>query len=351
MVKMSRNVYYARREELLEPRQKSLFGDHLDTNYISIHVPNEWINGQGSNIVSLFYKTGENIVCPHFWELKAWVGCPFNCIYCYLQGTFRGAERKKPRMKNRELVVKYLERFLAWATNNGLKILLNAGELADSLAVPAYVEEFLNIALPLLNKYTQHKILFLSKGGKHHVKILEKISEDLRHRFIISFSINPQEIVEKFEKGTASTMDRIEAARYAHELGFEVRIRIDPMIPIEGWVLYYEECIRNLLDRVKPTRITLGTLRALKKTERYSQDKSWLKFVSEPSPWGKRIEKNLRIRMYELAIDYLNEYGFKGHIALCKETPDVWNELSKKGLIENPGTPGIWENVKCNCKL
>ncbi|MEB3825602.1 MAG: radical SAM protein [Desulfurococcales archaeon] len=349
--KQQENIYYARSNEAFRIKQKTLVGGVHTYGYVPIRVPSKWVKGNGSCIVALFYKTGENIVCPHFWELKAWTGCPFNCSYCYLQGTFRGAERKTPRMKNEKLITRYLEEFLRWADSNGLITLLNTGEVADSLGVPAYVEKFLEIALPILRKHPRHKVLFLTKGGTHHVKVLEEIPGDMRDRFIVSFSISPHVVVERFEKGTASSSDRIEAARIAQEMGFEVRIRIDPMIPVEGWILYYSELVRELLDKVKPSRITLGTLRALRKTIIYARDRSWAKYVPEPSPWGKRVERQLRIRMYELVIEVLREYGFKGSIALCKETPNVWNTLHSKGLIENPGTPGIWENVMCNCKL
>jgi len=254
-------------------------------------------------------------------------------------------------MKDKSLILKYLKEFLRWADNNGLKVLLNAGEVADSLGVPTYVESFLKIALPILKKHPGHKVLFLTKGGTQHIKVLNKIPDNMKDRFIVSFSVNPQIIVDKFEKGTAPSIDRINAARKVQEMGFEVRIRIDPMIPIEGWVLYYEELVRELLDKVKPSRITLGTLRALVKTRIYAQDKSWLKYVSEESPWGLRIEGKLRARMYELIIEVLREYGFEGDIALCKETPEIWKSLRSKGLIEDPGTPSIWENVMCNCKL
>ncbi len=347
----SKIYYYARINEIREIKQKTLLNNKLSKNYMVIRVPSKWIQGNGSRIVALFYKTGPDIVCPHFWELKAWTGCPFNCSYCYLQGTFRGAERKKPRMKKKSDIVRYLEEFLEWADKNGLVTLLNTGEVADSLGVPGYVEEFLDMALPIFRKHPEHKVLFLTKGGTHHIKVLEKIPSDMRSRFIVSFSINPQVVVDKYEKRTASSSDRIEAARITQEMGFEVRIRIDPMIPIEGWVLYYTELIRELLDKVKPSRITLGTLRALVKTRMYAKDKSWLRYVSEKSPWGLRIESKLRMGMYELVIEMLMEYGFKGDIALCKETLDVWKYLEAKGLIKNPGTPGIWENVMCNCKL
>ena len=347
---MPYKVYYARYNEIRHLAQ-TLLDNAYSQNYVPIRVPNEWVQGNGSRIVSLFYKTGEGIVCPHFWELKAWTGCPFNCNYCYLQGTFRGAKRKMPRMKDESLILKYLEKFLRWADSNGLRVLLNTGEVADSLGVPAYVKRFLEIALPILRKHPEHKILFLTKGGTQHVRVLNRIPDNMKDRFIVSFSVNPQVIVDKFEKGTAPSSDRIDAAKRAQEMGFEVRIRIDPMIPIEGWVLYYEELVRELLDKVKPSRITLGTLRALVKTRIYAQDKSWLKYVSEKSPWGLRIEGKLRVRMYELIIEILREYGFEGDIALCKETPEVWEILHLKGLIEDPGTPSIWENVMCNCKL
>ncbi len=350
--KQIKYVYYARPCEMRYVKQKPLIGEKSLESYIPIQVPSKWVQGNGSRIVALFYKTGEGIVCPHFWELKAWTGCPFNCSYCYLQGTFHGAERRKPRMKDEKHIERYLREFLKWADDNGLVVLLNAGEIADSLGVPAYVKKFLRIALPILNDHPGHKVLFLTKGGTRHIEVLKEIPEDMRDRFIVSFSVNPQVIVEKFEHGTASSDDRIEAAKIAREMGFEVRIRIDPMIPVEGWVLYYTELVEKLLDNVEPERITLGTLRALAKTRKYAQDRSWLRFVSEPSSWGLRVESKLRIRMYELMIEcLLMDYEFKGHIALCKETPNVWETLHLKGLIKKPGTKGVWENVMCNCKL
>ena len=343
--------YYARPNEIYIIKQRTLFDNGSDRRVISIRVPYRWIEGKASSIVSLFYKTGKDIVCPHFWELKAWSGCPFDCSYCYLQGTFHGANRKKPRMKNEKDIMRYLKEFLAWADNKGLITLLNTGEVADSLGVPAYVEHFLELALPILKEHPKHRILFLTKGGTQHIKVLEKIPKEYRNSFIVSFSLNPEVVFERFEKGTAHPRDRIQAAKEAQQMGFEVRIRIDPMIPVEGWILYYCELVREILDNVKPTRITLGTLRALVKTRIYAKDKSWLRYVSEKSPWGLRIEENLRIRMYELAIELLRELGFQGDIALCKETLPVWEALHHKGLIYEPGKPGIWENVMCNCKL
>jgi len=47
----------------------------------------------------------------------------------------------------------------------------------------------------------------------------------------------------------------------------------------------------------------------------------------------------------------LRDKGFNGEVGLCKETPDVWEYLRSEGFVEDPGEPGVWENVICNCKL
>ena len=46
------------------------------------------------SIITRFDRTPEpknvsDVVCPHFLELKWAYGCPFDCSWCYLKGTFR----------------------------------------------------------------------------------------------------------------------------------------------------------------------------------------------------------------------------------------------------------------------
>ena len=349
--------YYARPEEIIKLRQRTLLSYHdgINKRYWVVKVSEKWIpekHKRESTIISLFNKTSGDIVCPHFWEFKPWTGCPFLCSYCYLQGTFRGANKKKPRLKDLDFAARVLEEFFQWIESIGLRTVLNTGEVADSLAVPVYVEAFLEKIIPILSKHREHRILFLTKGGTHHIKVLEKIPEELKTNFIASFSINPPAIAERYEKGAAHPYDRIEAASIAQKMGFEVRIRIDPIMPIEGWIAYYEDLVRRLLNKVNPSRITIGSLRGLQKTINFAPDKSWTIFFrgGEKTGWGWKIEPHLRMRMYELIIESLRSEGYKGPIALCKETYDMWKILKERGLLDNPGTPGIWENVKCNCK-
>ncbi len=340
---LSEFVYFPRKEELLE---SSLL--HYGMLELPLKVPSKWVK---NNFVSLFYKSPKNIVCPHFWVFKPLIGCPYQCSYCFLQGTFFGD--KTPRFKNLEEMAKNLEKFLCWATSIGLKTLLNVGELCDSLAVPSWTAKFLKVCVPILKRFPGNKLLFLTKAGINNIHVLLE-DPSLSEIIVMSHSLNPRLIIERFEKGTAPLDHRLEAAKKLQEAGYEVRLRIDPIIPVKDWPILYSELIDEIFKKfdLKPERITLGSLRGLKKTLFYAKDKDWIKYLNkhERTGWGLKIEKNLRLSLYAQIIQDLRKYGFNGHMALCKETPEIWMKLASENLLSNPGRFGIWENVKCNCK-
>jgi spore photoproduct lyase len=337
-------IFFPREEELLE---SSLL--RYSPLGFPLKVPAKWVK---NSFISLFHKSPQNIVCPHFWVFKPLIGCPYQCSYCFLQGTFFG--NKTPRLKNLEEAAQKLEEFLSWTTSVGLKLLLNVGELCDSLAVPTWTAKFLKISVPILRKFSGNKLLFLTKAGINNIQLLTD-DPSLNEFIIMSYSLNPQPIIERFEKGTASLEHRLEAARRLQEKGYEVRFRIDPIIPVEGWPMLYSELIEVIFKEfdLKPKRITLGSLRGLKKTLVYARDRDWIRYLDkhEKTGWGLKIEKNLRLSLYTKIIQDLHKHGFKGDIALCKETPEIWMALVSQNLLSNPGRPGIWENVKCNCKF
>ena len=64
----------------------------------------------------------------NFLELKWAYGCPFDCAWCYLKGTFRFLETKtKPVFKDRKKVRMHTEAFFITYQ----KEVLNTGEIAD----------------------------------------------------------------------------------------------------------------------------------------------------------------------------------------------------------------------------
>lgn len=310
-------------------------------------VPTRWMK---SRYIVYFSKTPKDIVCPHFFELKWANGCPFGCSYCYLQGTFFG--NKNPRLKDVKGLREELEEFLTWADSKNLKIMLNTGELSDSLAIPEWTGTLLNIISESILKHPQHKFLFVTKGGVKHVKPLLEWEGDNRN-LVISFSLNASLPAKLYEKGTPSPEERMKAAKLVQEAGFELRLRLDPMIPVPGWSEEYSSLVFGIFKRyeLNPSRITLGTLRGLWKTIKYAKDKKWIDYLrgGEKTGWGLKMNSRLRKDMYQHVLKELRAHGFKGDLALCKETLSLWMQMEKLELLSNPGKAPDWEGVRCNC--
>jgi len=285
-------------------------------------------------MIVYFSKTPFDIVCPHFWELRWAFGCPFECAYCYLQGTGRGNKSPKYRPLNR--VMKAIDKAFKDEYFQKHPSIFNSGELSDSLMHPFNMRQIAD----LFETQDRHKLLLLTKSGN-----VEWLSQKPRKQTIASFSINAAEISRKWENKAPLPQQRIEAAKQLAESGYEIRIRIDPIFPVENWQTYYENLVYSILSTLPadPDRITLGTPRGLSKTLIFAKDRSWEKvaFTENPenSGWGKKAPAPLRKEIYTFFFDKLEHLGFdKSKIALCKETRFMWNEL---GLNQ--------AKCRCNC--
>jgi len=283
-------------------------------------------------------KASNDVVCPHFLELKWAYGCPFNCAWCFLKGTLRFLPTKTcPIVKDYKKIESHLNMFFDETVGNGYpNEILNSGEISDSLMYENNGRSFSKFILNIFDTQDKHKVLFLTKS----IWIKNLLKLKVNGSPIISFSLNASRVSKRWEKRAPPIRKRIEAARQLWEVGYKVRIRIDPMVPIQNWNIHY----RNLVDRVfsnfEPERITIGSLRGLQSTINNVIDKSWVKYLSENSNWGKRIDFNTRFSMYFDIINYLKEnFDFK-NIALCKETIRMWNKFR----ID-------YKKMKCNCTL
>jgi len=294
--------------------------------------------GDGS-IIKRFDKTptpckSTDVICPHFLELKWAYGCPFDCAWCYLKGTFRFQPNgTKPVIKDYKKIESHTKRFFKEATTPEI---LNAGEIADSLMWEGSHEPFSKFIIPMFEEQVRHKVLFVTKSDNIR-NLLEIHNHD---QVIISFSLNADEVAKRWENRAPSVERRIEAAQKLNEAGYEVRIRIDPMVPIPGWENYYANLVKQVFNKFTPARITLGSLRGLQSTINGCTDKSWKEYLTERSNWGKKIEFTTRYKMYSTIISQLKQEFNYEEVALCKETLALWAKLSMD-----------YKKIKCNCVL
>jgi ParB/RepB/Spo0J family partition protein len=309
------------------------------------------------NRIRFFAKTPSEIVCPHFWEFIWATGCSFRpaCAWCYLQGTFRGDIT--PRFFEKEELEKQLE---AWFNDvetlschltdrHSDPQILVTGELADSLMGEQYWKQkygvpFSHWIIQSFEKQKKHKVLFLTKSDK----VENLLAINPHKQAIVSFSLNAEQVAKQWEKGayTVSPIrNRIEMAGRLKDAGYEVRVRIDPMVPIMGWETQYKELVEDIFSRFTPERITIGSLRGLESTIRFCMDRTWVNFLSkDPTGWGRKIPDDQRQIMYSTLISYLkNKHDFS-KIGLCKETYEMWRKINI-----DAGTYPYWSECKCNC--
>jgi len=325
------------KKETLKPRLTSLKCKNKQSNSYSYERIFPLKKIKDGSIIKLFDKTPKpenptDVICPHFYELKWANGCNFNCAWCYLNGTYRFLERgKKPYLKNINTTIEHLDEFFKTVTNRNF--LLNSGELADSLLFENDGAPLTKRIIPKFMEQTKHKLLILTKSSQ--VDNLLKI--DAQDYVITSFSLNSFKVADRWEKAP-KVIDRIKAAKKLYDIGYMVRIRIDPMIPVSNWRQEYKELIDTIFSNFKPERITLGSLRGLQSTINNSKDTSWTKYLTETSNWGKKIDAGHRLAMYSNTINYLKKKYNYNRVALCKETIDIWNKLHMDH-----------HNIKCNC--
>ena len=274
----------------------------------------------GNGVIRLFKKTPEDIACGPFWEIRWAYGCPLNCSYCYLRGTTRG--RMKPSYVRIEVTLRCLNEAFQKIKEPQV---FNSGELCDSLMNPLLMAQIVD----LFEEQSKHKIFLLSKFGIRNIGFL---LEKPRKQVICGWSVNAEPVAKRWESVAARTDDRIEAARLVWEEGYDTRIRIDPIFPIEDWKKHYRKLLDDIFSTIWPNRIILGTPRGLWKTIKYAEkagvDMTWTKFFKENTGWGKKLSFESRKDIYSFFYDIIESLGYPlNRVSICKETVDMWQAL------------------------
>ena len=291
------------------------------------------------NVVDVFTMPDTRMMCPHFDRLKlASNGCFYQCDWCYLKLTYRAAFPFMTIRAEYDKIKKYLNKRLSQTES---PIMFNSGEMADSLAMEHLTRagrEFIPWFATTKNGY-----LFMLTKSDNVDDIL-----DLPHNnhTYITWSMNNDEVSRKFEIGAPPFERRLEAAFKVQKSGYPLRIRLDPIIPFNGWQEAYSETIKKIFNKVSPERITLGTLRFEEgfynmRNTFFTTGEELISYVKDMKPMfepkvfpgtkkpktGKySFSDEKRIEMFGYIIDQIRKYS-NCKIALCKESADVWIKL------------------------
>ncbi|MFW9888454.1 MAG: spore photoproduct lyase family protein [Candidatus Thorarchaeota archaeon] len=270
-----------------------------------------------------FPEKPSDVVCPHFLELKWGYGCPYDCAWCFLKGTLRMLpEKTAPKTKSRIKVLRHVKSAIMQSDKPEM---FNTGELCDSLMDErGNGSPFSQWIVKEFEKQSKHKVLFLTKSS-----YVSKLLQTKKHgQAVVSFSLNAYRVSRKWEKAP-TPKSRLKAGQKLADRNWEVRVRIDPIVPITNWRKAYAELIDDLFSNYTPSRITLGTPRGLQSTLNNVKDKSWVTYLdSQNSGWGRKIADDEREAIYRFLLEKLENYISLKNVGLCKETLHMFSVLN-----------------------
>ncbi len=293
---------------------------------------------RGSSFIRQFGGPGEDsqIICFKFWQLVVAGGCPYRCAYCFLQTVpwfrFHPDELYGLVYTNVDDMVAEVKEWL----DDPVPKMMIVGELQDGLVFdPAYKKvngtPLTHLIVPLFAAQSRHRLIFLTKS----TQIQHALELPPTPQVVFSWSVNAEEVAQKWEHGTPLPSERFAAAEKMKKAGWPIRFRLDPMVPYPDWKRGYTEAIKRI-NALSPEMVTIGALRATSyhglrnAAKANGRDESIFDYLTEekdPSGFKYRIPFDTQVEMFRFAIDRL-----KASItpALCKEDKALWRALRMK---------------------
>ena len=184
----------------------------------------------------------------NFYYASSIMNCPFDCEYCYLKGMYPSSHT---------VVFVNFEDYRADVEEH-----LSQG--------PMYVCASYDTDLIAFNQLTGLADSWCDLAEEHDDLLVELRTKaappELRSipNVIYAFTVSPEAVASRYEKGAPCSSDRIRAASRALDSGCRVRLCFDPMIKVPGWREIYGRFVEDVARQIDLTHVTdvsVGTFR------------------------------------------------------------------------------------------
>jgi spore photoproduct lyase len=270
------------------------------------------------------------MVCCNYYVVNLAKNCIYDCSYCFLQDFLGNNPMQVAYVNVEDLLVELEEVFTQYPDRN---FRVGTGELTDSLALDAIVP-YTAYLLPFFNQQSNAVLELKTKSDQ----IANLLDHSDPTNIIVSWSLNPQTVIDQEEKGAPSLVQRLESAKACLDKGYRIGFHFDPIILIPGWEDAYQQLVNILCDSLpiaKVEWVSLGSFRyrpSLKSIIKNRHPQTHL-FTSEhlPSKDGKfRYLRPLRNHAYKTIRGYLKSRLEELNIYICMETQEIWEGVTGK---------------------
>ena len=258
--------------------------------------------------------------------LNQMVNCPYDCSYCYLQ-----LYLNNPYLyvyANTDEMLDELADYL----KKKKRIRIGTGEFTDSLALDN-ITEFSKLVIPFFSKYPENILELKTKS----VNVDNLLTIEHVGNTVISWSLNPDTIINSEEEGTPLLEERLEAAKKCQDSGYLIGFHFDPIIYSENWEKLYKPVVYKIFDYINPGKIfciSLGTFRYVKPLkniiiERFPESRIVFEEQLTGIDGKSRYFVDLRIDIYKKMLSWLRDAGGDVFVYLCMESKKVWSRVFK----------------------
>src|ERR671919_2042882 len=269
----------------------------------------------------------EGQVCCNYFVINFASNCPMDCSYCYLQEYLAQNPALKVFSNVDDLL---LEADELLTKHRRVLFRSGTGEITDSLALDPYIG-FAREVVPFFSD--QPNVLLELKTKSDCVDGL--LALDPKDRVVVSWSMNPQPVIDLDEHGTASFERRLGAARRCQDAGYRLGFHFDPMVEYPGWEKDYEEMVDHIFATIDWRRVSWFSMDVLRNTpglKRTMRDRfprtSLLTGEQVLCPDGKlRYFQPLRVQMYRKMLQWIRRAAPTVKVYLCMESKEVWEQV------------------------
>lgn len=196
-----------------------------------------------------------------YYSLDLISNCHLECTYCILQSYLANNPVITIYTNVDEILDKLIRQLeTIHDSRSTIPAIINTGRIADSLALES-IAGWHQILIPFFGRLEKNILLELKTKSEDVDSILNLPHHE---KTVVSWSVNPQNIIDREEFKTASLSQRLAAAKKCSEAGYKIGFHLDPMIIHEGWEKNYTTLVEKIFDSVAPEKISwmsLGLLR------------------------------------------------------------------------------------------
>jgi len=265
--------------------------------------------------------------CCNYHVINQTSNCPIDCTYCILQFYLNNpvttvyANSEKLFTEVKEKIATQPDRFFRIGT----------GELSDSLAFDSSSE----FSRDIVEYFADLDNVLLELKTKSN-RVENLLDLDHKGHTVISWSVNPQVIIDAEEHKAASLQERLEAMEKVQAAGYKIGFHFDPLLYHEGWEQSYPDLIRQLFQVVDPANVTwisIGSLRFPpemkdKVLEKFPKSKIMFAELIRGMDGKMRYPKPLRLDMYRTVYEAIQKYGGQDlFVYFCMESAEIWERV------------------------